>query len=126
MIRSLFLVFVFSLSCLLCTACSSDDPSGSDGGSAAAEICDNSVDDDGDNLADCDDSNCDAHPACGGGTGENCNNGVDDDGDSLTDCQDFQECATASNCIIEYQLNWIPFLLTCKIRLFLIVVNFSF
>lgn len=31
---------------------------------AAAEICDNGVDDDGDGLQDCDDSDCAEDPAC--------------------------------------------------------------
>jgi hypothetical protein len=35
---------------------------------ALVEVCDNGRDDDGDGRADCADRDCDAHPACGGGT----------------------------------------------------------
>ena len=48
------------------------------GGGPVAENCSNGVDDDGDGLADCDDPDCFANPACGGGGGGNdeCANAV--------------------------------------------------
>jgi len=50
------------------------------------EICDNGVDDDGDQLVDCDDPDCVEHPACAPPPPvELCDNGVDDDGDKLVD-----------------------------------------
>jgi hypothetical protein len=50
------------------------------------EICDNSVDDDGDGLADC------ADPDCLNWRAEVCSNGIDDDCDGYADCTD-------SNCV---------------------------
>lgn len=56
-------------------------------GGGRGEVCDNSVDDDGDGLADCRDQDCFA--VCG----EQCGNAVDDDGDGLVDCAD-EDCDT--------------------------------
>ena len=91
------------------------------------EVCDNGIDDDGDDLIDCDDDDCADDAYCAGealcddgedddGDGlvdcddpdcasdpscsspsEVCDNGTDDDGDGATDCDD-TDCATASNC----------------------------
>jgi hypothetical protein len=61
----------------------------------AAEICDNEVDDDGDQLIDCDDPDCES--ACSGT--EICGNDLDDDGDQLIDCDD-PDCATSVLCTI--------------------------
>ncbi|MGR3310341.1 MAG: hypothetical protein ACUZ77_06155, partial [Candidatus Brocadiales bacterium] len=47
-----------------------------------AEDCTNGIDDDGDGLVDCNDSDC---PPC---STEDCTNGTDDDGDGLVDCLD--------------------------------------
>ncbi len=60
---------------------------------ALAEVCDNDVDDEGDGVADCADSDCDAFPACV----EVCDNGVDDDGNGEVDCDD-PECAGDEAC----------------------------
>lgn len=59
------------------------------------EICDNGIDDDGDGLIDCDDPDCDGHPACP------CNRilfaDMDFDGDvDQTDFAAFQRCYTGS------------------------------
>jgi hypothetical protein len=61
-----------------------------------AEVCDNGVDDDGDELADCEDPDCADAPACAPPV-EACDNGVDDDGDELADCED-PDCADAPAC----------------------------
>ena len=50
----------------------------------AQEICNNGIDDDGDNLIDWFDPDCNDF-------GEDCENGVDDDGDGYVDCDD-AEC----------------------------------
>jgi len=68
-----------------------------------AEICDNGVDDDGDQLVDCDDPDCVEHPACAPPPAEICDNGVDDDGDQLVDCDDpdcveFPGCGSQGGC----------------------------
>ncbi|MBT4539960.1 hypothetical protein HOC35_00455 [Candidatus Woesearchaeota archaeon] len=65
------------------------------------EICDNSIDDDGDGLFDCNDEDCFDNELC---VGEAiCNNGVDDDGDDLVDCEDddcnFKQCGATQVCI---------------------------
>jgi len=46
------------------------------------EVCDNTLDDDGDTLVDCLDPDCSDTLECP----EVCNNGVDDDADTFTDC----------------------------------------
>lgn len=55
--------------------------------SPLVELCANGIDDDGDDLIDCQDADCTAEPACVSNA-ETCENGVDDDGDSLSDCGD--------------------------------------
>lgn len=60
------------------------------------EVCTNSVDDDYDNLVDCEDPDC--FWECP--HGEICDNNIDDDSDSLTDCND-GECAAYVDCIGE-------------------------
>ena len=66
------------------------------GGAPTPENCTNGVDDDGDGLIDCEDSDCDLDPACITPP-ENCSNGVDDDGDTLVDCDD-PDCTADPNC----------------------------
>ncbi len=56
------------------------------------EICDNEIDDDGDELVDCADPDCDREPPCA--TVEYCHNGIDDDDDGLIDGED-PDCAPA-------------------------------
>jgi MYXO-CTERM domain-containing protein len=60
------------------------------------EVCDNGVDDDGDQLTDCDDPDCASAPSCQLPP-EDCENGLDDDRDGLTDCDD-PDCASAPSC----------------------------
>jgi hypothetical protein len=60
------------------------------------ENCTNGLDDDGDSLVDCKDSDCKGDPACRTSL-EICQNGVDDDSDGFVDCQD-PDCKGASNC----------------------------
>ncbi|MBU1537241.1 hypothetical protein KKF84_18130, partial [Myxococcota bacterium] len=74
------------------------------------ELCDNNIDDDGDGLADCDDSDCcnvlqcAGAPVCEDVEYEICYNGVDDDGDGAVDCDDsdcyehFACVSTAEDC----------------------------
>lgn len=49
-------------------------------GTSDLEICDNTVDDDGDRNLDCDDGDCQTHPACG------CENRIFDPGEEGIDC----------------------------------------
>jgi len=54
------------------------------------EICDSGIDENGDGLTDCEDPECEGHPACA--PVEICDSGLDDDENGLTDCED-PECA---------------------------------
>ncbi|MDE0959501.1 MAG: hypothetical protein OSB09_01845 [Planctomycetota bacterium] len=66
-------------------------------GAPTPENCTNGVDDDGDGLIDCEDTDCDLDPACVGAPPENCTNGTDDDGDGLIDCDD-PDCSSLPSC----------------------------
>ncbi len=61
---------------------------------AAAEMCDNGMDDNGDGQADCNDPLCGLAPGC---VETSCTNGKDDNGDGQTDCQD-QACEGSPDC----------------------------
>lgn len=62
------------------------------------EICDNFLDDDGDNLYDCDDPDCANDPACNTQcSSEVCTNNTDDDCDGLVDCAD-SDCSSDPSC----------------------------
>ncbi len=52
-----------------------------------AEVCDNTVDDDGDTYVDCVDPDCYTAAVCVR-TETDCTNGADDDGDKRQDCDD--------------------------------------
>ena len=58
----------------------------------ALEICDDFIDNDQDNLIDCDDDDCanttECLPTTMITTEANCSDGLDDDGDGFTDCDD--------------------------------------
>lgn len=60
-----------------------------------SENCDNQLDDDADNLVDCDDPDCAMAANC---FESNCTNSVDDDGDGSTDCAD-ADCAPDPACV---------------------------
>ena len=60
-----------------------------------AEVCVDSIDNDGDGNADCFDDDCDRHPACL--SESNCSDGLDDDMDSLIDCADV-DCMVLGAC----------------------------
>lgn len=62
-------------------------------GGGASEICDNTLDDDGDTFVDCIDFDCGLDPACA----EICDNDLDDDGDGFVDCADIY-CGTDPAC----------------------------
>jgi hypothetical protein len=73
-----------------------DDPNCGGG----VEICDNGLDDDGDGDVDCVDSDCSTDPACendGNAKERRCNDGNDNDGDGLIDCDD-PDCENRKNC----------------------------
>jgi len=75
------------------TACD-DDPK-----KEKVEICDNSIDDDGDTLIDCDDvDDCATATNCQVAD-EICDNDLDDDGDEATDCDD-TDCADDPACLL--------------------------
>jgi len=61
---------------------------GSDSCMSRQEICNNNVDDNCNNLADCSDPSCFGDPHCVPPGQEICNNNLDDDGDGLVDCAD--------------------------------------
>ena len=63
-----------------------------------SEKCDNGVDDDGNDLTDCDDPDCaTSFPPC---LDEICDNGLDDNEDGFTDCED-EMCADEVICATE-------------------------
>ena len=62
---------------------------------AAGERCDNGVDDNGNGLADCLDSQCWTAAACV----ERCAGGNDEDRDGLVDCRDAADCASDPACV---------------------------
>ena len=78
-----------------------DDSAGGDDDDSATgpteQVCDDTLDDDNDNLFDCDDPDCASDPYCQGPLAEVCNNGIDDDQDNYTDCLD-DDCIGDSNC----------------------------
>ena len=69
-------------------------------------VCFNSLDDDGDGLADCLDSDCNSERGdvtyssllCNFGTEVNCSDTFDNDKDNRTDCDD-TDCSASSSCI---------------------------
>lgn len=62
--------------------------------------CGNGMDDDGDTLVDCADTDCSTHTNCTSTvpTETTCANNHDDDGDGLTDCAD-SDCSSKSACL---------------------------
>ena len=63
---------------------------------SSAEVCNNAVDDDCDNLIDCNDSSdCSASFYCT--LAEDCTNGIDDDFDTNIDCAD-DDCSNHPSC----------------------------
>ncbi len=58
----------------------------------ATEICTDEIDNDCDDLIDCDDPDCTNNPACAPQTETDCSNEIDDDGDGFIDCED-PDCA---------------------------------
>lgn len=65
------------------------------------EICDDGIDNDGDNKVDCSDKkDCGKDPVCtgGGGNTEICDDGIDNDGDNRVDCADKKDCRTDIAC----------------------------
>jgi hypothetical protein len=65
----------------------------------AAEVCDDIVDNDCDNNADCDDGECTNSPLCQTGSEpEICDDGIDNDGDNKVDCADKKDCGKDAAC----------------------------
>jgi len=64
------------------------------------EVCDDTLDNDGDGDVDCDDSDCDDAANCTEQPDDDevCNDNIDNDGDGNVDCDD-SDCDTAANCI---------------------------
>jgi hypothetical protein len=69
----------------------------------AAEICDNTIDDDCDDNVDCNDANCSGDPACPTctreGKGKTCSDNTDNDCDDAVDCDD-ADCSNNRACKI--------------------------
>ena len=63
---------------------------------ATPEICNDNIDNDGDNLVDCADPECENDSNC---AIEICDNGIDDDNDNLVDCAD-SDCTGDVSCAI--------------------------
>ncbi len=77
-----------------------DDSAGDDDDSATGpteQVCDDTLDDDGDFLFDCDDPDCFTDLYCQSLVQEICNNDFDDDFDGFEDCAD-SECTTHQDC----------------------------
>lgn len=91
--RLLFLLTILSMSFAF-IACDDDDDNNNN---PVNEICDNQIDDDGDSLIDCDDTDdCATHASCQPDV-EICDDGEDNDGDTLVDCDD-DDCANTAAC----------------------------
>ena len=73
------------------------------GGPTNETDCVDGQDNDNDGLTDCDDTDCQSSPACGGSGEVDCNDGLDNDGDGDVDCADsdclVQPLALSSNSI---------------------------
>lgn len=65
------------------------------------EFCGDEIDNDGDELVDCLDPDCDASEFCTGET--SCNDGLDNDDNGFTDCDDFN-CSEVPNCVTDPSL----------------------
>ncbi len=61
-------------------------------------ICDDGVDDEGDGLIDCQDPDCQSTATCAENTSTRCQNNIDDDGDGDTDCED-SDCQGFAFCV---------------------------
>lgn len=88
-----FIIVIFQLSLFSCNSENSND---SQEMTTIQEVCNDSIDNDGDGLIDCQDSDCIASANCQ----EICNDGIDNDGDGFTDCEDL-ECEDFMDCLIE-------------------------
>lgn len=66
------------------------------------EICDNELDDDGDDAVDCDDDECAAKPECAPDV-EVCDDELDNDGDDKTDCED-EDCSQDPACPVPVEI----------------------
>ena len=101
--KKLSILFTVLLLGFLFTACDDDDTNNKNNNNQT-EICDNQVDDDGDGLIDCDDTeDCSDATVCQN-VQEDCTNGIDDDGDGLVDCDD-DDCTDDASCqqdIVKY------------------------
>lgn len=65
----------------------------------AAEICDDTIDNDCDGLSDCDDGECSNALVCqGSAEPEICDDGIDNDGDNKVDCADKRDCGKTTAC----------------------------
>ena len=65
----------------------------------AAEVCDDIVDNDCDNNADCDDRECRRALVCQANSEpEICDDGIDNDGDNKVDCADKKDCGKDPAC----------------------------
>jgi len=76
--------------------CKADCTLDTSGCTAAAEVCGNGTDDDGDGYIDCNDADCLSDPSCGGSP-EVCNDGQDNDNDGFVDCDD-ADCSNDPSC----------------------------
>jgi hypothetical protein len=66
----------------------------------AIENCVDGIDNDCDNLVDCDDSDCAGDPACPTIEPEICDDGIDNDGDGKVDCADKGSCRNDPACAV--------------------------
>ncbi len=66
---------------------------------AKETLCNDTTDNDGDKLVDCDDPDCRESENCNIVTGEICDDATDNDGDGFVDCDD-PDCRESENCNI--------------------------
>jgi hypothetical protein len=97
-LTTIVLVFAFAL---FLVACDDDNSSNNNTNNVNninntnnPEICDNGIDDDGDTMTDCADTDCATALEC---NLEICDNGTDDNGDGAVDCDD-EDCTESAAC----------------------------
>ncbi|WP_138433850.1 S8/S53 family peptidase [Winogradskyella algicola] len=87
-----FHIFIFITVLLSCN----NDNANESNDLQEVEICNDSTDNDGDGLTDCEDPDCNDNANCE----EICNDGIDNDGDGFIDCSDL-DCEDFPDCLIE-------------------------
>ncbi len=101
--KRLFAMLMMSAAVFMFAACDDDGDSGNNtnnSGNDAVEICDDSTDNDGNGLMDCEDPSCKDDPACEINGIEICDDDKDNDGDGAVDCDD-SDCSKNVICMMD-------------------------